>query len=163
MIEQPIRAREKHYPLFQYILKPSNQSKYYTPKFYGLLRARLYAIFHWFCKNELVVHITILKWSHPIFILLPHESSRETHRDTPYDVLCNSGRLRTKWVPLLSCRFVEVQGFYKLRCMKRYEINVTFQSASEGLTDTFYGCKKVEETFWFCYSFLFNRQCPYSS
>ena len=52
----------------------------------------------------------------------------ETQRDTPYDGLCNTGRLRPKWVPLLSCRFVKVLGFYKLRCMKGYEINVTFQS-----------------------------------
>ena len=52
----------------------------------------------------------------------------ETQRDTPYDGLCNTGRLNPKGVLLLSCRFVKVWGFYKLRCMKGYEINATFQS-----------------------------------
>ena len=31
------------------------------------------------------------------------------------------------------------------------------------LTDAFFGCKKVEKTFWFCDVFIFQRQCIYSS
>ena len=32
----------------------------------------------------------------------------------------------------------------------------------KGLTDTFYGCEKVEKTFWLCDILIFQRQWIYS-
>ena len=41
-----------------------------------------------------------------------------------------------------------------MKCMKGYE-NLSVKGP-KGLTDAFYGCERVEKTFWFCNLFIFK-------
>ena len=94
------------------------------PNFMGSC-ARVCICFNFFWKKELA--FILLFWNgHILYSSCCHLNQAETQTDTPYDGLCNTGRLRPKGVPLQSGRYVK----------------------AEGLTDTFYGCKWNEIYFY---------------